>query len=65
MNKIIEFLHNYLGYNIAANFLSKENYIITGSEDNQVKHKFSLKKYLEILQRSIFMTKQREMSKIL
>ena len=29
-------LNIFLGYNIAANFLNKENYIITGSEDNQV-----------------------------
>lgn len=32
--------HKCVGYNIAVNFLNYENYLITGSEDNQVYLKF-------------------------
>jgi WD40 repeat protein len=30
--------HKCAGYNIAANFLNYENYLITGSEDNHVRN---------------------------
>lgn len=50
---------NYSGYNIAANFLSKENYIITGSEDNQVRHNFLKKFNSEILQKIYIYDKEK------